>query len=76
MVIKLNSQLESILTAEARRLGITPEELAVRSLQSHFLAQPAPVVPHDEWERNLFRSAVDCGVSLSDEALSSEGLYE
>jgi hypothetical protein len=30
----------------------------------------------DEWERRLREAASDCGVSLSDEALSSEGLYD
>jgi hypothetical protein len=35
-----------------------------------------PVVPQDEWERKLFAAAIDCGVSVSNEALSSEGLYE
>ena len=30
----------------------------------------------DEWERRLRRVATDCGVSLPDAALSSEGIYE
>jgi predicted DNA-binding antitoxin AbrB/MazE fold protein len=32
--------------------------------------------PQDEWERNLFTAAKDSGVSLTDTAVSSEGLYE
>jgi hypothetical protein len=32
--------------------------------------------PRDEWERRLRALAMDCGVSLSNEALSSEGLYD
>ncbi len=32
--------------------------------------------PRDEWERRLRAAASDCGVSLSDEAVSSEGIYE
>jgi hypothetical protein len=32
--------------------------------------------PQDEWERRLRALAMDCGVSLSNEALSSEGLYD
>ena len=35
-----------------------------------------PPVPIDEWERKLFAAATDCGVSLSDEALSRENLYD
>jgi hypothetical protein len=30
----------------------------------------------DEWLRQLRALATDCGVSLSNEALSSEGLYD
>jgi hypothetical protein len=33
-------------------------------------------VPADEWERWLFAAAIDCGVSVPDAALSSDGLYE
>ncbi len=32
--------------------------------------------PRDDWERLLREAATDCGVSLSDEDLSSEGIYE
>lgn len=32
--------------------------------------------PRDEWERELLASARDWGVSLSNEAVSSEGLYD
>jgi predicted DNA-binding antitoxin AbrB/MazE fold protein len=34
------------------------------------------IVPQDEWEQLLLSVAHDCGVSLSDSAVSSEGLYE
>jgi predicted DNA-binding antitoxin AbrB/MazE fold protein len=32
--------------------------------------------PRDEWERQLSGVARDCGVSLQDSAVSSDGLYE
>ena len=32
--------------------------------------------PRDEWERQLRQAASDCGISLSNEAVSSEGIYE
>lgn len=35
-----------------------------------------PVVPRDEWERQLVSIGVPCGVSLSDEACSRESLYD
>ena len=33
-------------------------------------------VPRDEWERGLLEGGKDCGVSLPDSAVSSEGLYD
>lgn len=35
-----------------------------------------PLPPADDWERGLLAAARDCGVSLPDEALSSDGLYD
>ncbi len=32
--------------------------------------------PRDEWERSLRAIAVDCGVSLTDEQLSREHMYD
>lgn len=37
---------------------------------------PPPPLSHDEWVRRLRELAIDCGVSLSNEAVSSEGLYD
>jgi hypothetical protein len=45
-------------------------------LSRQYLLPPAPQAPIDEWERRLFAAAVDCGVSVTDSALSSDGLYE
>jgi len=33
-------------------------------------------VPRNDWERRLMSLGTDCGVSLSDEAVSSEGIYD
>ena len=63
------------MVAEAGRRGVAPELLAVELLR-RYLLPAAPPIPIDEWERRLFAAAVDCGVSVSDTALSSEGLYE
>lgn len=35
-----------------------------------------PPAPADEWERRVFGAALDCGVSVPDAALSSDGLYD
>jgi hypothetical protein len=75
MVISLPPHLESALAAQARGRGIAPEDLAVDVIRQHLLSV-VPPAPVDEWERRLFGAAVDCGVSVPDAALSSEGLYE
>jgi hypothetical protein len=76
MVITLGADLEAALNDLARRQGLSPEVLALDALRQRFLPHAAPVLPRDEWERNLLGAATDCGVSLSPTALSSEGLYE
>jgi len=75
MVLTLPPQLESALAEHARRQGIAPEALAVDVLRRHLLSV-APTAPTDDWERRLFAAAIDCGVSVPDAALSSDGLYD
>jgi hypothetical protein len=75
MVITVGSDLEAALNDLARKQGVAPEILALQALRERFLA-PALVPPRDEWERRLRSAATDCGVSLSNEAVSSEGLYD
>jgi hypothetical protein len=75
MVITLGPELEAALKEQARRQGVTPEELALNALRQHFLGA-APPQPRDEWERRLLGLAKDCGVSLPDWAVSREALYE
>lgn len=50
--------------------------VALNALRERFLAPTERIGPRDEWERSLLEAATDCGVSLSNEAVSSEGLYE
>jgi hypothetical protein len=77
MVINLTPQLEAALSDQARRQGIAPEILALDALRERFLPKVVPPVePRDEWERRLFGAAIDCGVSVPDSALSSDGLYD
>ena len=75
MVITLDSELEAALNEFARRQGVTPEVLAINVLRERFRAA-ASLLPRDEWERGLLAAARDCAVTLSNEALSSEGLYD
>ena len=60
----------------ARKQGVAPESLAVNALRERFLDPSQRIPPRDGWERGLLAAATDCGVSLSNEAVSSEGLYE
>ena len=76
MVIQVGPDLESALIERAKKKGIAPEELAVNVLRERFLTPPQPPQSQDEWVRGLRMAASDCGVALSHEALSSEGLYE
>jgi hypothetical protein len=76
MVINLSPQLESALSEQARKRGVAPETLALAVLGERFLPKAASIQPQDDWERQLFSAAIDCGVSVPNSALSSEGLYE
>jgi hypothetical protein len=75
MVITLDPELEAVLNESVRQQGLAPEVLAVNALRERFLVAAA-LQPRDEWERGLLAAARDCGVSLPDSALSSEGLYD
>ena len=76
MVISLTPQLEAVLSEQARQRGVAPEVLALDALRERFLPGLLPIEPRDDWERQLFGAAIDCGVSVPDSALSSDGLYE
>jgi hypothetical protein len=76
MVINLTPQLEAALSEQARRRGVEPEVLALDALRERFLPKAPLVEPRDDWERSLFEAAIDCGVSVPDSTLSSDGLYE
>jgi hypothetical protein len=76
MVITLGPELEAAVSELARRRGVAPEVLVLNLLRERFLDTASPLQPQDEWERRLLSAASDCGVSLSNESVSSEGLYE
>ena len=75
MVITLDPDLEAALKELARIRGLAPEVLVIEVLRERLLVS-ADLEPQDEWERGLLTAARECGVSLPDSALSSEGLYE
>jgi hypothetical protein len=75
MVIAFDPELEAALKQRAREEGVDPESLVVDAVRKR-IAGPPPIVPRDDWERELLAIATDCGVSLSDEALSRETMYD
>lgn len=75
MVLTVPPQLESALAEQAGRRGLAPDALALDILRRHLLPA-SPPAPIDDWERGLLAAARDCGVSLPDAALSSDGLYD
>lgn len=75
MVVNISPDLEPVIVEQARQQGIDPAVLVLTVLRERFLGIP-PIVPRDEWERQLLGIARNCGVALSNEALSSEVLYE
>jgi hypothetical protein len=76
MVITLSSELEAAIREAAVHRGLAPEVLALAVLRERFLGACSALQPRDEWERGLLAAARNCGLSLSDSALSSEGLYD
>ena len=78
MTITLTPEIEQILTQEAEKTGTTLEAVALAKL-----LMPAPIdyritlpPPRDDWERELRSIGVPCGVSLTDEQVSRESLYD
>ena len=78
--ILLSPEVEQAAQQEAERLGLTLSDLVAQVLRTKLLPQktshPAVSAQTVEWDRWLLALGKDCGVSLSDESLSSEGLYE
>ena len=75
--VTLTPKLEQAVVDRAQLAGTSPQEFVLGILEKSLL--PASGVNHssiDEWEQALLAASVDCGVSLSDEAVSSEGLYD
>lgn len=80
MTITLTADIERAIAEQALRRGTTPESLILEALREKFIpsrpALPVPLQLPDDWERMLLSVGSSCGVSLPDEAVSSEGLYD
>jgi hypothetical protein len=76
MVVEIEPALENAPKEQANRQGIAAEELARNVLRERFLGTATLLPAQDDWERGLRALAKNCGVSLCDSAVSSEGLYD
>ena len=76
MSITLDAELEAKIKDLARQQGKTPEQVVSDILRAQLIKPVPMIVPQDDWERRLLAAASDCGVSLSNEALSRESIYD
>jgi hypothetical protein len=80
MTITLTPDLEEVVIQTAQEQGTTPEAIVLNAVREKLRPRSGNLAkdfePRDEWERRLLHVGSDCGVSLSNEALSSEGLYD
>ncbi|HYH69557.1 MAG TPA: hypothetical protein VD866_32980 [Urbifossiella sp.] len=76
VTIHLDRGLAERIEAEAKRTGKHPHGLALEVLRERF-PQPVPTPEEvDAMMARLHAAASDCGVSLPNEALTSEAIYE
>jgi hypothetical protein len=74
--IHLDRELAERIEAEAKKTGKHPHGLALEVLRERF-PRPIPTPEeHEEWVRRLHEIGIDCGVSLPNEALTSEAIYD
>jgi hypothetical protein len=79
MTIRLESDLEELIRKHASEQHTTPEAIVMDILRERLSLSGGPSLPHQpakDWKTRLRRLPTHCGVSLSDEAVSSEGLYD
>ena len=80
MTITLTPDLEKVVLQKARDRHTTPETVVLDAIREKLGVETSPLArplePRDDWETRLLRVGTPCGVSVSDEVLSSEGLYE
>jgi len=81
MVVRLNPDLEKLVQEKATLTGKTVDEVVDATLRQA-LAPSKPSTPlaatrdQEEWVRRLRSAASSAGVSLTNEQLSRENLYE
>ena len=80
MVVRLHPDLERILKEKADSTGQTVDEVVDSALRQALAASPSSPMPtlddQDAWVRRLRSASSPAGVSLTDEQLSRENIYE
>lgn len=80
MVVRLQPDLEKVLKEKADSAGKTVDEVVDATLRQALAApQPSPAPTsedQDAWVRRLRSAASAAGVSLTNEQLSRESIYE
>jgi hypothetical protein len=76
MDVTLTPELEASLKELAHRRGVPIEEFVLGVLRDWVSHRTNGANTGDEWESLVLKAGTDCGVSLPDAAVSSEGLYE
>jgi predicted DNA-binding antitoxin AbrB/MazE fold protein len=75
----MNEQVDAIyddgVLKPLRPLSL-PDKARVKLTVSALEPEVMSIQVQDEWERRLVGIGKDCGVSLPDRAVSSEGLYD
>ena len=80
MTLALAPDIETLVTETAQERGTTPGEFIDHFLRENLMPKQRQaineIVPRDDWEERILKLGTDCGVSLSNEAVSSEGIYD
>lgn len=76
MTIILAPEIERALNEHLPQLGTTPEGFVTEAVREKLASLPSKKMTDEEWVARLRALAVPAGVSLSDEAVSRESLYE
>jgi hypothetical protein len=76
MTLTLSPELEQALARRAQENGTTLEQAALDMLRQSLLPRTNSNQEQDAWTARLRRLASPAGVSLPEEALSREALYD
>ncbi len=73
-MITLSPEIEKAVRERAEQNGKAPDDLVNETLRMALAADEPPA--RDEWEQRLLSIGLWTGISLTNEQVSSEGLYE